>query len=119
MKFKMLKNGLISQKYTQIKENENFVFNAPTTFIVEDTKEGRELCNIHFQEGAIKESGVNGIFNEDVIAMVIRRLECFQASEFKCKENEKAIEKLQESLMWLRKRTTDREIRNVEGTHIV
>ncbi|WP_222648649.1 hypothetical protein [Clostridium botulinum] len=51
--------------------------------------------------------------------MVIRRLEGFQDSEFNCKENEKALEKLQESLMWLRKRTMDREIRGVEGTHVI
>ena len=51
--------------------------------------------------------------------MVIARLEGFQNSDFACKENEKAIEKLQESLMWLRKRTMDREARNVEGTNIV
>jgi hypothetical protein len=30
-----------------------------------------------------------------------------------------AITKLEESLMWLRKRTQDREARNVEGTSVV
>lgn len=51
--------------------------------------------------------------------MVIRRLEGFQNSEFKCRENELAITKLEEALMWLRKRAQDREARNVEGTSIV
>ena len=119
MKFKDLRNGLITQKYTQVKEEIDFKFNAPHTFLVERVEDNKEICNIHFQEGPIKENGVNGVCNEDLIAMVIRRLEGFQASEFSCKENACAITKLEEALMWLRKRTTDREIRNVEGTHIV
>lgn len=119
MKFKDLRNGLITQKYTKIKEEVDFNFNAPHTFIVEGVENGQELSKIHFQEGAIKEYGVNGVCNEDLIVMVIRRLEGFQDSEFKCKENEQALEKLQESLMWLRKRTLDREARGIEGTHIV
>lgn len=77
------------------------------------------LCEIHFQEGAIKEFGVNGVCNEDLINMVIERLECFQNSEFKCRENALAITKLEEALLWLRKRTMAREQRGVEGTHIV
>lgn len=119
MEFKDLRNGLITQKYTQIKEEANYQFNAPHTFIVERVEDEAILCDIHFQEGAIKENGVNGVCGEDLIAMVIRRLECFQNSEFNCKENEKAIEKFQEGLMWLRKRTNNREIRGIEGTHIV
>ena len=57
--------------------------------------------------------------NEDLIVMVIDRLESFQDSEFKCRENAVAITKLQEALMWLRKRTEDREARGVEGTYQV
>ena len=51
--------------------------------------------------------------------MTIERLKCFQNSEFSCNENAMAIIKLEEALMWLRKRTMDREARGVEGTHIV
>lgn len=69
--------------------------------------------------GAIKEHGVNGVANEDLIVMVIDRLNSFQESQFKCRENAIAITKLEEALLWLRKRTTDRERRNVEGTHNV
>lgn len=116
MKFNDLRNGLITQKYTKIKEECKSI---PYTFKVERVEDNKELCNIHFQEGAIKEHGVNGVCGEDLIAMVIRRLERFQSTEFKCKENEKAIEKFQEGLMWLRKRTNDRELTGIEGTHIV
>ena len=77
------------------------------------------LADIHFQEGPIKECGVNGVCNEDLINMVLERLECFQNTEFKCRENAIAITKLEEALMWLRKRTIAREQRGVEGTHEV
>ena len=77
------------------------------------------LCDIHFQEGPIKECGVNGVCNEDLINMVIDRLEHFQDSEFRCRENALAITKLEEALLWLRKRTMGREQRGVEGTHKV
>lgn len=114
----LLVNSLATQKYTRILKEKNFEFNAPHFFIVEDT-EGKPLVQIHFQEGPVKEAGVNGVANEDLIVMVLERLMSFQNSDFKCKENEIAIQKLEEALMWLRKRTMAREIRQVEGTSIV
>lgn len=119
-----LTSPLITSKYTYVEHEKDYLFNAPHLFKVKsevhtgDEKEDL-LCIVHFQEGPIKECGVNGVCNEDLIAMVIRRLEGFQNSEFKCKENEMALDKLKESLMWLRVRTTAREMRNVEGTHNV
>ena len=77
------------------------------------------LCEIHFQEGPIKECGVNGVCDEDLINMVIDRLEHFQNSDFRCRENALAITALEEALLWLRKRTMGREQRGVEGTHTV
>lgn len=115
----ILKNGLITQKYTYVEHEEKFQFNAPHHFKVKRVSDDKELVSVDFQCGPIKESGVNGCCNEDLIAMVIERLNGFQNSEFKCRENAVAITKLEEGLMWLRKRTTDREIRNVEGTHEV
>jgi hypothetical protein len=71
---------------------------------------------VNFQEGAIKECGINGVNNEDLILMVIARLQAFQDSPYKCRENAMAITKLEECLMWLRKRTLDREAKGIEGT---
>ena len=114
---KLLQSDLITNKYTEVLYEESYKFNAPHHFKVFNTNTHKELADVHFQEGAINEYGINGVANEDLIAMVIKRLECFQESPFKCQENQMAIIKLQESLMWLRKRTTAREQRNVEGTH--
>lgn len=74
---------------------------------------------INFQNGVIKENGVNGCQNEDLIAIVIDRLQSFQKGKFNCRENALAITKLEEALMWLNKRTNDRIARGVEGTNIV
>ena len=59
----------------------------------------------------------NGAFVETVIAAAKQRIEYYNATKFKCRENSMAITKLDEALMWLNKRTADRESRQVEGTH--
>lgn len=61
----------------------------------------------------------NGAFVEGVIQSAIQRLEFFQDSKFKCRENALAITKLEEALHWLNWRTLKREQRDVEGTHSV
>ena len=118
---KELKRDLLTNKYTRVfcEDKNEQKFNAPHHFVVKKADSDETLCDIHFQEGAIKECGVNGVCNEDLINMVIERLDCFQNSEFKCRENALAITKLEEALLWLRKRTMAREQRGVEGTHIV
>lgn len=116
---KELKNGLITQKYTKVMMEKEYEYNAPHLFTVNNVETGEELCRVAFQCGPIKQCGINGVNNEDLIAMTIERLKCFQNSEFSCNENAMAIIKLEEALMWLRKRTMDREARGVEGTHIV
>jgi len=59
----------------------------------------------------------NGAFVDGVISAAIGRLEFYQGSKFKCRENSLAITKLQEALHWLDHRTKDRERLSVEGTH--
>ena len=119
---KKLEHDLLTSKYTEVyhEDPEDMEYNAPHCFeVIESGKPAAVLAELHFQEGPIKECGVNGVMNEDLIAMVITRLEHFQKSEFACRENALAITKLEEALLWLRKRTMGREKRNVEGTHNV
>lgn len=59
----------------------------------------------------------NGAFVETVIDIARQRIQYYQDSPFKCRENAIAITKLEEALLWLGKRTADREVRGVEGTH--
>ena len=84
-----------------------------------DNSEKSVYAFVYFQDGPIKENGVNGCHNEDLIAIVIDRLQGFQSGEFACRENAIAITKLEEALLWLNKRTSDRIKRGVEGKNIV
>ena len=70
-----------------------------------------------FQNGPIKEFGVNGITQEALLAIVIDRLRSFQSGPFSCRENAIALTKCEEALMWLQRRTVARIKRGVEGTH--
>ena len=60
---------------------------------------------------------IEGTTNEEVLLMLIDRMKYLQ-DKFPCRENALVITKLEESLMWLLKRTEDRIKRNVEGKHI-
>ena len=76
---------------------------------------------IDWQNGPLAVDGVrvepNGAFVEDVIAAALGRIQHYQTSKFRCRENALAITKLEEALHWLDARTRDRERRGVEGTH--
>lgn len=74
-----------------------------------------KFASISFQNGPIGEHGVNGCHNEDLLAIVLHRLQCFQSGAFPCKENEMAILKIEEAIHWLNSRTRDRQKRGVEG----
>ena len=78
-----------------------------------------EFGYVKFQDGPIKEVGVNGCHQEDLIAICIHRFQSFQAGGFKCRENALALTKLEEALHWLKHRTEDRVERGVEGTYAI
>jgi len=79
---------------------------------VED-KDGYVL--LKFQCGPVAEVGKNGTTIENVIALLINRLEGFQRGPFVCPENARAIIMLQEASLWLNIRTTKRQQQGVEG----
>ena len=56
----------------------------------------------------------NGTTNEEVLRVLINRIQ-YLNGKFPCRENAIVLTKLEESLMWLNKRTEDRKARNVEG----
>ena len=119
----MRKVNIGTSNYTEIYATDEPAFNVNHKYIVvaapaEDEEIGLDnpYAKVKFQEGPIKENGVNGCHNEDLIAIVIDRLECLNQGDFRCRENSIAITKLEEALMWLNKRTLDRRSRGVEGT---
>lgn len=81
--------------------------------------QGDKSLHILFQNGPIKEFGVNGVTQEALLAIVIDRLRSFQAGPFSCRENAIALTNCEEALMWLQRRTIARIKRGVEGTTTV
>ena len=74
-------------------------------------------CRIGFQNGPIKEVGVNGVTQEALIAICMDRLKSFQAGPYACEDNEVALGHLVMALAFMQKRTRARIARGVEGTH--
>lgn len=87
----------------------------------EATKQGHtsafHITRIKFQKGPILESGFNGLSNEALLAVLIDRMRGFQSGQYACRDNAIALTYMEESLMWLQKRTRDRLARGVEGTN--
>ncbi len=71
---------------------------------------------IMFQKGPVKEHGVNGIHNEDLLCILIDRFEGFQRGEYHCPENGFVLTYLQGALARLRDRTQRRQAAGIEGT---
>ncbi len=77
----------------------------------------KEFITIKFQEGPIQDHGVNGAQIEDVIDVLVNRLQGFQNGGFPCRENALAITKLEEARLWLNERTRKRREQGVEGKY--
>ena len=69
---------------------------------------GAVRCTVVFQQGQIKEFGVNGVTQEVLLAIVIDRIRSLQRMEYH-RENAIALTKCEEALMWLQQRTVARD----------
>ena len=78
--------------------------------------DGNQLGLIVFQNGPVKEFGVNGMTEEDLINICIHRLTCFQTGPYACEENDEAIKALKTARYYLNHRREQRQMRGVEGT---
>lgn len=76
------------------------------------------LTSVIFQNGPIQENGVNGCQNEDLLAIVIDRLNCFESGDFPSLYNAQASFLIKQALRKLEHRTMDRKKRGVEGKSI-
>ena len=95
------------------------------TYLVNNFDNKENYQTIDFIHKAPIEEGSTGLklvkdgtTNEEVLEVLINRLKYLQ-EKFPCRENAIVITKLEESLMWLEKRTSDRIKRNVEGKQLV
>ncbi len=71
---------------------------------------------LQFQDGPPALVGINGVTEEALIAILIDRLERFNAGEYRCRQNSLAITNLEQAMHWLGDRTAERIERGVEGT---
>ena len=108
-----------SHKYTNVL-SDGYVGpgNAHHNYLIKK-KDGESFVYLRFQDGPIKESGVNGVMDENLLAIVIDRLKGFNSGLYACEENAKALDFAEQSLAALRSRTARRESEGVEGTHAV
>lgn len=80
------------------------------------TDNGVQSDVIAFQHGGRNiEGSDHGVTGEDLLEIVRHRLQCFQTSEYACRENAMALTHIEEALMWLNRRVEDRLERNVLG----
>jgi hypothetical protein len=76
-----------------------------------------DMLAVLFQNGPIKEVGVNGVTHEALLVILIDRLEGFQDGPFASSDNAEALYHLNLALRALQRRTKARIARRVEGTH--
>jgi len=67
-----------------------------------------------FQDGPIKEVGVNGLQAADLLFFCKELFKSLNKA-FPCRENSITITKIEEAIHWQDARTKDRELRSVEG----
>lgn len=79
-----------------------------------DPEQERRFASIQFQNGPVKEHGVNGVQLPQVLRICLVRYQMLNKS-FPCRENSIVITKLQEALMWDDERTAKRTRQGVEG----
>jgi len=93
--------------------------NACHEYAVQPTTSSKQFARVSFQNGPIKEAGINGCHQEHLLQIVIDRLQSFQAGEYSNADNANALYHVQTALEALNARTKAREARGVEGTHEV
>jgi hypothetical protein len=76
---------------------------------------GDYIHNIMFQNGPVKDKGINGITNESMLAILIHRIQ-FLDAKFSSEYNKVALMHITEALKTLEERTNERKKRGVEGT---
>jgi len=70
---------------------------------------------LEFQKGGIQEVGINGISNEQLLAVLIDRFEGFLSGPFPAPETAEALEHCRTAMEVLHERTLKRMARDVEG----
>lgn len=89
-----------------------------TLYVSEPDKDNRVVGTIQFQEGPRNVAGSKaGVTEAALLAVLIDRLQGFQAGPYACRENAIQLTKLEEVLHWTKARADARAKRGVLGTY--
>ena len=114
---KFLRDKLVvSDTVCVMKKDDHIFYLSPSPEpdkVVDNYSEGCQT--LQFQNGPIKEVGINGITEASLFKILIERFETFQKGDFSCVENECILDNLYCCLCKINQRTNDRIKRNVEG----
>ena len=114
-----LEIGIGTTRYTKVlaTDDPDIRTGASHNYEVQDAEGGFIRCEINFQDGPVgSEGSTEGVFMEDLLAIVVHRLQGFQSGMFACRDNALALTKIQEATFWLKHRTDEREARGVLNT---
>lgn len=108
---KHIRNPLCGEKYTYVTGESALGSDNPTNhvFEVHRTYDDKVVSRVNFHSGNFSVESINGLLNEDLVIMLIDRLESFQKSKLKCRENENALQHLNEALFWLNQRQINKK----------
>lgn len=108
---KLISNTFFDDKYTSV-YGEGVIDDNPTLhkFEIRRVFDDRLLSEIKFHCGSFSPNELNGILNEDLLVILINRVESFQKSKMKCRENENALQHLYEALFWLNQRQNKKNL---------
>ena len=76
---------------------------------------GEIVLDIKFQTGGTASTERNGIFIEDLLIIAQTKLNEYN-KQLPCRENQLAMDKIDEAILWLTYRKAEREHRGVYGT---
>lgn len=120
---KVHQDGVLNKELRVFAMDEPGIGGAHHVYEIDQLPPGETPCTyrgawvqINFQNGPLGDGQeINGVSNEALLAIVIDRLECFNAGPFACKENSAALAHLKIAMSALHQRTRDRIERGVEG----
>lgn len=73
---------------------------------------------VQFQKGPRNVEGSTAGATDIALLSIVRdRLECFEAGEYACDENARALDALRQAIVWMKERADNRAARGVLGTY--
>lgn len=116
---KELKNALLDKLHVKVfhEDEKEMSYGTLHQFQFKNAGSGEYLGELRFQKGGKKEVGINGVSDEVILAIVLERFKHIQNGDYANRETAIAATKIEEALLWLKKRTIERTEKGIEGTN--